>query len=106
MKREGDLMKVNIEKNLYLEADSNQFILKEYSGKKDTQGREVYNIIGYYVHIDQVVKTLATRKLKKTTAKNLKELAEQISEMETYLVNICSNIDINYKNLIVEKEEK
>ncbi|GED73108.1 hypothetical protein BRE01_68100 [Brevibacillus reuszeri] len=49
-------MKVEIEDNLYLESDGMQFIIKEYTGKKDTLGRDLYKVHGYFSGVDHAVK--------------------------------------------------
>jgi len=41
-------VKVQIEDNLYLESDEYQFIIKEYTGKTDGTGRELYKTHGYF----------------------------------------------------------
>lgn len=78
-------MKIQIEENLFIESDSLQFLIKEYSGKKDKKGYAEYNVHGYFVSLAQAVKHLVKMKIKESTAKTLGELLKDIKRIEAYI---------------------
>jgi hypothetical protein len=78
-------MKVQIEGNLYLESDERQFILKEYTGKQDKDGKETFKIHGYYGSIHQALKGYTTMKIKQSTAVTLSELVLDVNRIETHI---------------------
>jgi len=80
-------MKVHIEGNLYLESDELQFVLKRYtvaqSGK--SYGQEIGQVDGYYPSIHSAIKAVMVKKIKESTATNLKELSEDIKRIESWI---------------------
>ena len=78
-------MKVQIEENLYLESDGMQFIIKEYTGKKDSLGRDLYKVHGYFSGVDHAAKHLIKMKVMQSTAQTLLELVQEISRIEQYI---------------------
>jgi hypothetical protein len=79
-------MKVHIEGNLYLESDSMQFILKEYTGaisvdKNTGKETEVCNNVGYFTSVTSVFNHILKRKLKETDATTMKELLEAVKQI-------------------------
>ena len=60
----------------YLESDSNQFILKRYSGKTGKNGEELHTVLGFYNTIPQAIKKIYHLKVNDSVAKNLKELLD------------------------------
>ena len=78
-------MKVEIEDNLYLESDGMQFIIKEYTGKKDNLGRDLYKVHGYFSGVDHAVKYLIKMKVMQSTAQTLSELVQDISRIGEYI---------------------
>ena len=77
-------MKVHIEGNMYLESDEYQFILKEYTGNKDKQGRELYKTHGYFGKLEQALNKLVKMKIKESKSTTLKELLKEIKELKQY----------------------
>lgn len=78
-------MKVHIEENLYLESDERCFVIKDYSGKKDVNGKDLYKTHGYYSTIQQAIKKLVQMKIKQTTAQTLSELVTDVKRIELYI---------------------
>lgn len=78
-------MKVHIEDNLYLESDEYQFVIKEYTGKLDKNNKELFKVHGYFSSIQHAMKHFLKMKVKKSTAKTLLELVEDIKNIEKYI---------------------
>jgi hypothetical protein len=78
-------MKVEIEQNLYLESDDMQLIIKEYNGKKDANGRELYKSHGYFPTVQSAVKHLVKMKVMRSTAQTLSELCQDVLRIEQYI---------------------
>lgn len=81
-------MKVQIEENLYIESDSNQFIIKEYTGNVDKDGKELFKTVGYYTCVKDCLKRYMTLKIKESTATTLTELREDIIRIEQYIEKV------------------
>lgn len=75
-------MKVHIEGSIFLESDEMQFVVKEYSGKTDKDGREIYKTLGYFGSIASAIRFLVKLKLMRSTAATLQELAEDVKRIE------------------------
>jgi hypothetical protein len=78
-------MKVHIEGNLYLESDGLQFIIKEYTGKRDNLGRDLYKVHGYFSDLKSVFKHLVKMKVMQSTAQTLSELLQEVEHIERYI---------------------
>lgn len=78
-------MKVQIEGKLFLESDERQFILKEYTGKHDKDGKDTFKILGFYGTIQQAVKAFVRMKIKQSTAVTLSELVLDVNRIEAYI---------------------
>lgn len=82
-------MKVHIEKNLYLESDERQFILKEYTGKQTTSesGKitDLFKLHGYYTSVESAINGFVKMKIRESTATNLKELITSFREIKEYI---------------------
>ncbi|WP_019123794.1 hypothetical protein [Brevibacillus massiliensis] len=78
-------MKVQIEENLFLESDGLQFIVKEYTGKKDTLGRDLYKVHGYFPTVTSSLNHLVKMKVMQSTAQTLSELVQDIQRIEQYI---------------------
>lgn len=80
-------MKVQIEGNIYLESDSMQFILKEYTGavsvdKNTGKETEVYNTIGYFTNVQSALMRLLRMKLMSSTVGTLDALLIDMKRIE------------------------
>jgi len=89
-------MKVQIEDNLYLESDSFQFILKDYTGKvsenKETgKETELYNTLGYFTNIHYAFRFILRMKIKESTATNVRELIADLRRIEKWLHEIIGD---------------
>lgn len=83
-------MKAQIEGNLYLESDSMQFIIKDYTGavnvdKKTGKETETYNTLGYFSSIESACKFLIKMKLMQSSAANLQELLQDFNRINQWV---------------------
>lgn len=71
-------------RELYIESDNMQFILREYYTIKDgkNEGKEASNLIGYYPSIVSALRRVLTIKVKESTAANLGELIQDMKRIE------------------------
>ncbi|WP_289138183.1 hypothetical protein [uncultured Brevibacillus sp.] len=83
-------MKVRIEENLFIESDAHQFIIKEYTMRKDGKGAGKTIIHGYFSKLEQVIKHLVSMKVKKSTATTLQELVRDIQRIEEYIHSLIT----------------
>lgn len=78
-------MKVQIEGNLYLESDERQFVLKQYNGKIDDKGKELFQAKGYFSSIEGALKHIVKMKLMDSTVATLSELLREVNEIKSYI---------------------
>jgi hypothetical protein len=78
-------MKVQIENNLFLESDERQFILKEYTGRQDKDGKDIFKIHGFFGTVQQALKAFTRMKIKQSTAETLSELVLDVNRIEEYI---------------------
>ena len=78
-------MKVEIKRNVYLESDKDQYIIKKYTGKQDEKGNELFTVIGYYGNLPSSVKKIFKLKLNESTASTLKELVSEVKKQNEYI---------------------
>ncbi|WDV94203.1 hypothetical protein [Brevibacillus parabrevis] len=78
-------MKVQIEENLYIESDAYQFIIREYTARKDGNGPGKIIVHGYFSKLEHAVKHLITMKVKQSTAATLGELQKDVKRIEEYI---------------------
>lgn len=79
--------KGEIKGQLYIESDSMQFILKEYTGaisidKNTGKESEVYNTIGYFTSFQSALLKLLKMKLAASTVETLGEMMAEIKRIE------------------------
>lgn len=75
-------MKVQVEDKLYIESDDRQFILKEYNGKQDKDGNELYKTLGYFSSVTQALRHLVKMNVMKSEAATVRELIEDVERIE------------------------
>lgn len=88
-------MKVKIDDNLYLESDEHQYILKEYTGTYTVRNKgeddeyqvENFKVHGYFRTVSQAINKLVSDEIKASTAKDLKELRQDISAIKKWVEN-------------------
>jgi hypothetical protein len=78
-------VKVQIEDNLYLESDGLQFIIKEYTGKLDSQGNERFKTHGFFSTVKSAVEHLVKMKVMQSTATTLCELVQDVERIRQYI---------------------
>lgn len=74
---------------VYLESDTMQFIIKEYTGKtrkeKDGSETELFNTLGYVTDPEAAMRFMLKLKIKESTAADLKALLSEIREIKAWL---------------------
>jgi hypothetical protein len=75
-------MKVQVEDKLYIESDERQFILKQYTGKFDKNGSELFKPLGYFGTVNQALKHLVKLNIMKSNVKTIGELIEEVERIE------------------------
>lgn len=78
-------MKVCVEDNLYIESDGMQFILKEYNGKQDKQGNELYKTHGYFPNVASALNHVVKMKVMNSNASTLSELLAEVEGIREYI---------------------
>lgn len=87
---------VKLDKNYYLSADSNCYILYTKTEKKDKNGNDVYMNEGYYNTIESALQGLMKKELRKYISKKniqtMEELLTEVKRLEEYIKSL--KIDI------------
>jgi hypothetical protein len=78
-------MKIQVENKIFIESDEKQFILKEYTGKFDDKGNELYKTFGYFGSVNQALKHVVKLKIMKSEAANVKELIAYVERIEKWI---------------------
>lgn len=78
-------MKIQIEGNRWVESDERQFILKEYTGKKDKHGTQLYKTHGYFPSVKSALEHFVKLKVMDSTATTLSELLQEVRSIRAYL---------------------
>ncbi len=81
-------MKVHVEGNIYIESDERQFIVREYTGTRDKEGREIQKDPRYFTSFNGCLKYLLNKELRDSTVSDLKELKNELRRIEEVLANI------------------
>ncbi len=78
-------MKIEIEKNTYIESDSNQFMIRKYSDKPtiNKDGEEVYSFatLGYYGSLEHLANGLVRKKLLESNTTSFSELISEVKQI-------------------------
>jgi len=75
-------MKIHIEDKLYLESDGIQYIIREYTGNHDKDGKETFRSLGFYGNINHAINSLVKNKIMQSTATTLSELKVDIEKIK------------------------
>jgi hypothetical protein len=78
-------MNVQIEENLFLESDERNFVIREYTGKQDKKGNDLFKTHGFYSTVQQALNGLVQMKVKQSTAVTLSELVLDIESIKEYI---------------------
>lgn len=83
---------IKLDKNYYLNADSNCYILCTNTGRKDKEGNEVYENEGYYTSIESLLNGLIKKETRKFISKkgiqSMEELLNEIKRLEEYIKSL------------------
>lgn len=75
----------DVKGKLFIESDEYQYLLREYNGKTDATGRELYKSLGYFPTIESALNKLVTMKLKQSTSQDLREVIREVAEIKEYI---------------------
>lgn len=81
-------MKLHVEGNLYVESDERQYIVREYLGTFDKEGRENQKTPHHFKTFGGVLRYLLNKELRATTATTLFELLKEFERIETKLTEV------------------
>ncbi len=83
-------MKVKIGKNKYIIAsDSRQYMLGTYTGRKDKDGNDVIEYIGYYRTIDVLLRELLQTEARLSSANSLDKYLEDVQKVQKKIEKIA-----------------
>lgn len=76
------MLNIKLDENIGIEADTHQYVLKQYTGKLDKEGKEVANILGYHPTINSALKNYIAHAIKNSDCKTIKEVIELYENLE------------------------
>ena len=83
---------IKLDKNYYLNADSNCYMLCTKSDRKDKEGNDIYNNEGYYSSVEGVLQGLMKKELRKFISKkgiqSMEDLLNEIKRLEDYIKSL------------------
>jgi hypothetical protein len=90
---------IKINEKYFIDADNNNFVLKEYLGKrlnkKTNEKEDAYEIWGYYNTIESALKGLVKRELRKFISKqeinSLNDLQQKIDDLHKFIAKKLKN---------------
>jgi hypothetical protein len=56
---------------LYVESDERQYMLNEYNGKQDKDGRDIYKTHGFYPSVESALQKVLKLRIGRSTAQTL-----------------------------------
>ncbi|MMZ46512.1 hypothetical protein D1872_81290 [compost metagenome] len=100
-------MKVLIDEEslVYLESDPRQFILREYNGDVDSEGREVYKNLGYFSDLNAALRFIIQKKIRESDAETIEELIEEVKALREYIDEAVGVLVENWDNEPGEEDE-
>ncbi len=66
---------------LYVESDERQYMLNEYNGNLDKEGRATYRTHGYYPSVESALQKVLKLRISKSTATTLHELIADVESI-------------------------
>ena len=90
---------IKINEKYFIDADNNNFVLKEYLGKrlnkKTNEKEDAYEIWGYYNTIESTLNGLVKKELKKFISKqeinSLNDLQQKIDDLHKFIAKKLKN---------------
>lgn len=90
---------IKINEKYFIDADNNNFVLKEYLGKrlnkKTNEKEDAYEIWGYYNTIESTLNGLVKKELRKFISKqeinNLNDLQQKIDNLHKFIAKKLKN---------------
>lgn len=83
---------IHIEDKIFIEVDESSATVKEYTGKFDKDGKELYNVLGYFQTVQGAVKKLLRLNIARTKINSLNELLERLNGIESKIDEAISKI--------------
>lgn len=80
--REIKMLDIELEKNIRVEADAHQYILKLYSEKKNKSGKKSSTVLGYHSTINSALKNYLNYTVRNSNCKTIKEAIELYEKTE------------------------
>ena len=74
-------MKIELEKDLFLENDGTQLILKKYGFKKE----KTYKVVGYYGNLEDALKGYLKHKMVTSEATSINQLLNEIKALRNHI---------------------
>jgi hypothetical protein len=75
-------LKIQVEDKLFVESDERQFTIKQYTGKFDDKGKELFKSLGHFNTLNQALKHLVKLNIMKSDASTIGELIRGIEKIE------------------------
>lgn len=69
---------IKLENNWEIDSDGMQYILHQFTGNTDKEGRKVYRDTTYHVSVEKALESLIRKKQRETVAENEMSLQEAI----------------------------
>jgi hypothetical protein len=66
---------------LYVEADERQYMLNEYNGKQDKDGRDIYKTHGFYPSVESALQKVLKLRISRSTSTTLHELLAEVESI-------------------------
>lgn len=82
------MINIQLDKTVWLESDSNQYILKDYKDRMDSKGNQVYVNLGYYGTINGALKGYLNFTVRTSECRSIKELIALYERLEKHVDNL------------------
>ncbi|MEK4108155.1 hypothetical protein NST28_29230 [Paenibacillus sp. FSL R10-2791] len=67
---------------LYVESDERQYMLNEYNGKQDKEGRDLYKTHGYFPSVESALQKALKLRISRSTSTTLHELIAEVESIK------------------------
>ena len=100
-------MKIHVGKNNYIiNSDSRQYMLGKYTGRKDNDGRDIIDYIGFYTTVEPLLVYLVEKEARLSAANSLdkyiddyRQIAEDVKKVAAAMASLI-NSDDEFKKLL------